>query len=211
MSQIVKGEIFTDVAPGKTVTSTRLNNHVDSATLLNGAVLDQIEKTTPLAADTLLLGDSALPAAAAPKKIQIGNLQLESWRNGTQQYQATDTGAANAYAVALAPAPTAYVAGLVVRFKAGATNTTASTINVNGLGVKTIKTRAGADLVAGDIVAGQVVELVYESASGFFQLQNPIDLRAGVVTAPMATENLRTSENQYAAEEIERMQDPRNA
>lgn len=70
MSQIAKGETFTDVSPGKTVTSTRLNSHVDNAVLLNGAVLDQTEKTTPVAADTLLMGDSTVASSGQPKKVQ---------------------------------------------------------------------------------------------------------------------------------------------
>ena len=196
MAQIVKGETITDVAPGKTVTSTRLNNLVDAATLLNGAVLDQSEKTTPISADYVLLGDSTLAASAAPKKVQVGNLQLESQRNGSQRYVASDTGAANAYVVALSPAATAYATGMEVRFKAGASNTTTSTINVNSLGVKTILTRAGANLAANDILAGQIVTLVYDGT----YFQHISALSAAEVTATQCAESLRGSAQQYAAD-----------
>ncbi len=196
MSQLNAGEVFTDTSPGKTLTSTRLNNHVNGGTLLNGAVLDQAEKTTPLATDTLLLGDSTQPNSGAPCKVQIGNLLLESQRNGTQQYVGSDTGSANAYAVALTPAATAYTAGMVVRFKAGNTNTGISTVNVNGLGVKAIKNRAGADLAANDILASAVVELIYDGTN--FQWGAAIS--AGEITATMTTENLREGICQYAAD-----------
>lgn len=196
MSQIQGGETFTNIVPGKTLTSDRLNNHVNGGVLLNGAVIDQTEKTLPVAADTLLLGDSTLASGAAPKKVQVQNLLLENQRYGTQQYQGTDTGAANTYVVALSPAATAYTAGMVVRFKAGNANTGASTIAVNGLGAKTIKDRSGADLAANAIVAGQVVEVVYDGT--YFQMATAA-APVATLTAAMAVENFRTGENQYAA------------
>lgn len=195
MGQFTKGETFTDVSPGKTVTSTRLNNHVDGATLLNGAVLDQTEKTITVAADTVLLGDSTLAASGVPKKVQLTNLLPETIRQGVQQYQGTDTGSANIYAVALSPAATAYTAGMIVRFKAGTANTTASTLNVNGLGAKNILTRAGAALAANDILASQICECLYDGTQ--FQLIGAIS--AGEVTATHATEANRQSVHQYAA------------
>lgn len=84
---------------------------------------------------------------------------------------AVDTGAADAYVVALSPALTAYTAGHVVRFKATNTNTGASTINVNGLGVKNITTTAVAALVENRILANGVYTLVYDGTQ--YQLQEP--------------------------------------
>ena len=54
-------------------------------------------------------------------------------------FQATDTGTANTYVIALSPAITAYAAGQEITFKAGAASTTASTLNVNTLGAKALK------------------------------------------------------------------------
>lgn len=195
MSQFNKGTTYTDVSPGKTVTSTNLNAHVDNATALNGLILDQVEKTTTVAADCVLLGDSTLAASGIPKKVQLTNLLPETIRQGVQQYVASDTGSANAYAVALSPAATAYTAGMVVRFKAGNANTTASTINVNALGTKNIFTRAGAALAANDILANQIVELVYDGTQ--FQLVSAIS--AAEITATHLVEANRQSIHQYAA------------
>src|SRR5574340_683692 len=87
---------------------------------------------------------------------------------GLPEY-AADAGAADAYVVTLTPTPLAYTAGMRVRFKATNANTGSSTINVNGLGVKTIKKRGGsADLAAGDILAGQMCSLEYDGTN--FQL-----------------------------------------
>ena len=77
---------------------------------------------------------------------------------------APDTGSANAYAIALAPALTAHVAGLPIHFKALNANTAASTLAVNGLAAVAIKQSDGSDLPAGAIVAGQMVTMIYTGA-----------------------------------------------
>ena len=192
--QINAGENFTNTTPGNQVTYARLDNHVNGAALTNGAVIDQVERTVPNAADTLLLGDSTAADTGVPLKVQVQNLLLESQRNGSQRYVGTDTGGASAYVVALTPAATAYTAGMEVNFKASNASTGASTINVNGLGVKTIKNRAGADLAANDIVANQIVHLTYDGT--YFQTA----AAGGQVSAAGVAETVRTGENQYAAD-----------
>jgi len=74
---------------------------------------------------------------------------------------AADGGAANAYTVSLSPAATAYTAGMQVCFKVANTNTGASTINVNALGVKNIFVD-GAAVTGGELMAGDMVELRYD-------------------------------------------------
>jgi hypothetical protein len=76
-----------------------------------------------------------------------------------------DTGSANAYAIAPAPAVTAYTVGQIFSFKAVNANTTASTINVNALGVKSIKRMDGSALLANDILAGQIVVVEYDGTN----------------------------------------------
>ena len=90
-------------------------------------------------------------------------------KHGTVTY-AVDTGVANAYVVILAAAPTGYVDGLTLAFKATAANTGSSSINVNVLGVKAIGRPDGTALIANDIVAGQVCTIAYSTTSGMFQL-----------------------------------------
>jgi hypothetical protein len=85
-----------------------------------------------------------------------------------------DSGAADAYI--LGPngsfdAPTAYLNTMTARFVAGNTNTGASTVNVNGVGVKNIKKNGYADnLAAGDITAGDVYELIFSTSADAFEL-----------------------------------------
>jgi len=87
---------------------------------------------------------------------------------GKKDGYAVDTGAVNAYAVALTPAATTYFAGMIVRFLPINTNTGASTIDVNVLGTVAITRDGVAALTGGEIVAGQVASLIHDGTS--FQL-----------------------------------------
>jgi hypothetical protein len=97
-----------------------------------------------------------------------GNVQGGNW-----VYAGQDTGTANNYVITFVagqPIPSAYVAGMGVKFKALNTNTAGSVINVNGLGNVTIKRANGTALAASDITSGQVVELVHDGTA--FQMVN---------------------------------------
>ena len=83
---------------------------------------------------------------------------------------AADTGAANAYVVDLTPVLPQLVAGMPISFLALNTNTGASTLNVNGLGIKDIRKNGTAALDAGDIVAGRIYTVEYDGAN--FQILN---------------------------------------
>tara|TARA_R110000796_G_scaffold65782_2_gene151815 strand:+ start:25216 stop:26118 length:903 start_codon:yes stop_codon:yes gene_type:complete len=83
----------------------------------------------------------------------------------------TDTGAADAYTFATTPATTSYSDGDVFVFKAGAANTGASTLNIDSVGVADISRPNGVALQVGDILANQIVTVVYESDASDFFLQ----------------------------------------
>jgi hypothetical protein len=68
------------------------------------------------------------------------------------------------------PALTAYAAGNLFSFVVANTNTTAVTINIDGVGSKSITRTGSTALVAGDMVAGQVVLIEYDGTR--FQLLN---------------------------------------
>lgn len=87
----------------------------------------------------------------------------------------TDSGAADAYVLSVVGSkqgPTAYTDGMKIRFIVGNINTGASTINVNSLGVKNIKTPSGLDPQAGEIQG--VTELIYDSGAGYFIISRVI-------------------------------------
>ena len=83
----------------------------------------------------------------------------------------TTTGSANAYVLTPTTALTAYVAGLTARVVLSFTNTGAATLNISGLGAKSIKDQAGTALVANAMVSGQEADLVYDGTN--FVLLNP--------------------------------------
>lgn len=84
----------------------------------------------------------------------------------------SDSGAANAYvltAINALRSPHAYFDGMRVRFRPDNANTTASTVNVATLGVKSIKKADGTtDPAAGDISAADDLEIRYNEAAGVF-------------------------------------------
>lgn len=104
---------------------------------------------------------------------QVANLYASVVGVQNSQYvYAADSVGSDAYAITLAPAVTAYVTGQSFYFKAGTANTGAATLNVNGLGAKTIKKSYNSDLVTGDILANQIVLVTYDGTN--FQMMSPV-------------------------------------
>lgn len=108
------------------------------------------------AADQLL----ATAVSAIDAQLVVG-IQSQAWVYGN------DTGAANAYAITLSPAPT-IAAGFRCYFLAAHANSGASTLSVNGGAAKAI-TKSGTTALAGaEISANQIVQVVYDGTR--FQL-----------------------------------------
>ncbi len=78
---------------------------------------------------------------------------------------AVDTGGANAIIAAMPTAFPSYVEGSLVVVRVAADNTGPATINVDGLGVKSIIRSDGSPIEPGDMRADQIVELRYDGAS----------------------------------------------
>jgi hypothetical protein len=119
---------------------------------------------------------------------------------------ADDTGAANAYVIALTPALPAYIPGMLISFKAANACTGTSTLNINGLGAIGLRKNYHDSLASGDIRAGQIVTVSYDgvmfqlinngqavdasmypwnySASGYQKLPNGFIIQWGLATAP---------------------------
>lgn len=85
---------------------------------------------------------------------------------------AADGGGSDSYAITLSPALSAYATGLMINFKANTLNTGAASLNVNGLGAKTIVKDGSLTLETGDIKASQIVQVIYDGTN--FQLLSPI-------------------------------------
>jgi hypothetical protein len=118
-----------------------------------------------------------------------------------------DSGAVNALIVTVpAPQVFSYSDGITLLVKVAATNTsTAPTINVNGLGAKTIVNPDGSVLAAGAMAAGSWVTLTYEAGIGKFQLVDASGVTGtgkfadGTAAAPSITFGSNTTQGLYKA------------
>lgn len=90
--------------------------------------------------------------------------------NGTVNF-GTDAGVANAYVVTLPRTPTGYVNGLRVVFSPLFSNTGASTVNVNGLGVIPIRLQDNSPAEPGTLVAGIPKTLIYSISMNAFYVE----------------------------------------
>lgn len=95
----------------------------------------------------------------------------------------TTTGSANAYLASPTPAVPALVANTWLILKSNFTNTGSATLNVSGLGAKSIKKLNGSDVQAGDIQSGQLLLVAYDGTN--WQMLN--DAKASVWNFAVAT------------------------
>lgn len=82
----------------------------------------------------------------------------------------------NTITLTLVPAPSSYTTGMRIRFQAANTSTAAVTINVNGLGAKSLF--AGSGAIAVGIIAGNFYDITYDGTH--FQLMS---VATGVVNS----------------------------
>lgn len=109
---------------------------------------------------------------------------------------AADSAANDSYVITVSPTPLSYLTGIEFTFKANTSNTGACTLNVNGLGAKTIKKNVNQDLDDNDILAGQLVRVKYDGTN--FQLmvnraQTKIKIGANNATALDYSTNTSTT------------------
>lgn len=123
-------------------------------------------------------------------RTNTGSASKSAIQNSSYTY-AADAQASDAYAITLSPAVTAYVAGQQFTFKANTLNTGAASLNVNGLGAKTIKKNTDQDLATGDIEAGTILLVEYDGTN--FQLLSATAVAPGsgdVVGPASATDSV---------------------
>ena len=153
------------VVTGTTITSTAFNTlTADLATGLSTALCKDGQSTptaniglgafkiTNLGAGTLATD------AASVSQIQSGAATFVV-ASGTDTILGTGS-----------PALTAYATGNAFQFTVAATNTTSVTLNIDSLGAKAVTRDGSTALVAGDLVSGSVVTVVYDGTR--FQVLN---------------------------------------
>ena len=153
------------VITGTTISSTVFNNlTADLATGLTTA-LTKDGQSTPTA--NIGMGAFKITNLAAGT-VASDAARLDQVQGGAATF-ITVTGTDNLTGTVV-PALSAYATGNQFSFLVANTNTAAVTINVDGIGAKAITRTGTTPLVAGDMVAGQAVEIIYDGTR--FQLVN---------------------------------------
>ena len=132
--------------------------------------------TADQTSDTRRLDEWAGQARANQQKLAT------AYRLGNGAF-ATDSGAADSYVLSVNydnAAPTAYNDGDQYRFRAGAANTGASTVNINGLGDKTLVTVTGVTLPAGYIRTDADTTITFDAANDRFVADREVETGANV-------------------------------
>ncbi len=93
--------------------------------------------------------------------ILINGVSPLTIQNSYTNYKASG-GSSSAYTLDLDPDVTAYVAGQRFTFNANHTSDGTCTLNVNGLGAKTIQDAGAKNLIANCIESGQIVDVIYD-------------------------------------------------
>lgn len=157
---------------GKAITVTLIAGFVFVG--LYRAAQTAIEQWSTTAGNNTSASPDGFPENMAPSGVNDSarELMAQVRRFAQQSVSAQfnhDTGSANTYSINPPIAPASYISGQVFRFKAGAANTGAATLNVSSLGAITIYKITNTTLAANDIRAGQVISVVYDGSA--FQMQ----------------------------------------
>lgn len=165
------------------VDATQVQIRRDTETNLNGVTPALAELAYDVTNKRLRLGDgSTLGAILTPNAFDIQQAAFQF---------AVAGGTADALTVTLTPVPLSYSQPLTIRVKITATNTGATTIDVNGLGVRNIlKMSEGtlSSLAAGDLVSGGIYEMSYDGT----QFQLTTQYNTGIISVSQGDLNTAT-------------------
>ena len=148
-----------------------LKEYIDSASIA-GAVPASTSAAGIVVEGTQAQVDAKTATTTISTVVYKNFASLDKIRATKYHDYAADSVGTDAYAITITPAITAYSAGQEFTFKAGTANTGACTLNVSGLGAKTIKKSVSTDLETGDILLNQIVTVIYDGTN--MQLKSPI-------------------------------------
>lgn len=131
---------------------------------------------------TVLRGQEGTTAQSWSVSDLCGNEPTAGMLNQfVQPYTNVDTGVANAYVVNTPQHETSYYTGMpCVFYTIHASTSTTPTLNLNGLGAKTIKNADGTPLLSGQIPANVPISVMYNSSDTSWRLQSPIGIPTGL-------------------------------
>lgn len=109
-----------------------------------------------------------LGASLTPSKTNYTQV-AQAFISGTLTYAVDSSGTANTIVGTLPVTPAALSDGMEITIKVANANTGSTTININGLGAKTVQHKA-ANLVGGELAAGQSYTFIYNLSLTVWQL-----------------------------------------
>jgi hypothetical protein len=175
------------VVTGTTISSTTTNNTFnDIATALTGS-LSADGQTTPTG--NLPMGGykhtNVADATVRTQYASAGQVQDSAFTF------LTSPAGTNTITATASLGMSAYVTGQRFFFVAPAANTGAVTLNINAIGAKSVTKSGTTALLAGDIVSGSVVQVVYDGTQ--FQLLNPYSASVGPTTSLISSLSLTSN------------------
>ncbi len=140
---------------------------LDRSTMINQQQQEQLDRAVLVPVGTTtdpeeLLAEIEANAATAEAAADTATAAVGSL---VYYWGATVGGTADAITLTPSPAILLYSAGMRFAFLATGTNTGATTVNISGLGAKSVKTLLGATLAAGDITSGNVYSMTYDGTN----------------------------------------------
>jgi hypothetical protein len=115
-------------------------------------------------------------AYAVPQPAGPGTTEAYWWGG-------TAGGTANALTISVGGPPTAYAEGQRFAFVVASNNTGAATLAVTPLSAKSIRRLDGSTLAAGDLVAGELISVIYDGTN--FRLSSPLAPVRQIVAADL--------------------------
>jgi len=155
------------VVTGATISSTWANSTLtDIATALTGSIASDGQTTVT---NNLPMGNYA-HTGVADATVRTMYATAGQAQDSTFTYLTSPAGT-NTMTATASLGMSAYVTGQRFFFVAPATNTGAATLNINSIGIKSITKQGTTALIAGDIVSGAIIQVVYDGTE--FQLISP--------------------------------------
>ena len=170
---IVDIDDTTDAATGTTKKITYTNILPDSSATVKGIVEEATQAET----------DAGTAAGGTSARLFVNPATVRA--KAYHDYIA-DAGSTDAYAITVSPTITAYATGQIFTFKANTANTGACTLAVSTLAAITIKKNVSTDLITGDILANQIVTVVYDGTN-MQLLSSPGLATSGVINSQVYT------------------------
>ncbi len=167
--------IFHTIGQGSSVADVRLSL-AEGRTGDGNTIIDLIADATNTLYATRILRSSGINGVFSLENKGTGGIVISCETGGkisipTPINYAVDNESTDSYVIALSPVIYAYTAGMQIIFKAKTANTSGATIDVNGLGAKTIVKGVSTALASNDILAGMYCLLIYDGTN--FVLMNP--------------------------------------